>query len=400
MKELIYFPKQLADELEKINKTFSGNRRLLVKPDGELDDLLKQLIYTLVALKPSFVSRFGRERTEEEISALARYVCTNTLRVNCANIFAILDEYASSKDWKMVFGDWQNHYNNQEIVTFLKNGYENNTQFQQYLSSKGIEKTGLFWIDKKDKVYEICNKCKNADTIEEYSERLTKTGLIEDTLLMKSCLAKFFLNCSAKAYRHTDEKDIYDAFIKLSLEEKTNLIVNFVRVLELPDLQHYSDMFKAFEILRKEKKELFNDRLQKANLVDKYNKWRNRMEIIWFFNNEDPYRTSFWLQYVDGAKEIQRMYFRNRTDKILIMNFGDYVVTEFVEKAGGKMYIFPSELFIAYKLHIKDQTISNFKSEANSDWNVKEEEHRPPYDGWYSKFSYVLMKHGIKPSGT
>ena len=149
MDKLYYFPKQLAAELERIEKVFNGHNRFMTEPDGELDDLLKQLIYSLVLLKPSQVNRFGRERSENEISALARYVCTNSLNVKCDNIYSLLNDYASQKDWESVFSSWQNHLNNQEALVFLKKGIEDNSRFQEYLSGNGVDKTDLFWLNKK-----------------------------------------------------------------------------------------------------------------------------------------------------------------------------------------------------------------------------------------------------------
>lgn len=400
MDKLFYFPRLLAAECERIEKIFNGHNRFMVDPDGDLDDLLKQLIYSLVLLKPSQVSRFGRERSENEISALARYVCTNSLNVKCDNIYTLLNDYASPSDWETIFSIWQNYLNNQEALVFLKNGIENNSKFQEYLSSKGIDKTNLFWLNHNDKVDAICSKCKNTDTIEEYKTVLNKTGLIDDTILMKTCLAKFFLNCSAKAYKRIGENDIYDAFTKLSLEEKFDLIVNFVGVFTIQELQEYSKIYNAFESLNAKNRALFKERLQSANLWEKYDRWAKLMIIkIGFIGNEDPYRTAFWLQYGDTATSTELMWFSKGSGKVIVITFDNYVITEFGGRAEGKAYVFTRELFKEYRSKIRYLSMYGFKSEVNSDSRVLEAmAHRPGNGGWRSEFRYRLRRYGINPS--
>ncbi len=395
--EKYYVPSLLINEGQRVKEMFPKVAKV-IKPGG-MDDSLKQLIYILVKLKPAHVSRFGKERSEADISSLAGYVVTNTLNVNCTNIYALLEEYASPKDWEIMFGNWQNYSERQEPMGFLKRGVLTNPRFQAYLADKDIGQENLSWIDHREKVQILCNYCKGAESLDTYKESLKKFGLIEDTLLMNECLSKFFLNCTVKAYQNAGEINICGAFNKLSSEDKLSMIINFVKVFTLQELKKYMGVCQTFESEANNKK--FADKLKsklRTNLLaDKYDKWINALKIVEAFaDDEDPYRREYWLRFSDqSVNEITR--FGDLTNQVLIMDFGRYVITEFGEKAAGKAYLFTKEYFDKnYKWYISFHAKNEYIHKVNKDINAFEKlKHFPPYGGWWDIFDDALRKYGI-----
>jgi hypothetical protein len=401
--EKFYIPTLLQNENVKIAAMFPTKARI-VRP-GEMSETLKHLILTLVGLRSSQVSRFGKERTEAEVSSLAGYVCTNTLSVQCANIYALLDEFASADDWKLLFGDWQDYSDNQEAATFLKSGAERNSNFISYLTANDIPRENLSWIDENNKVQAICNNCKALDSYEEYKEALMRMGLIDDTLLMTTCQAKFYLNCSAKAYRDANETGVCSAFTKLDYLDRLDMIVNFIRVFSVDELTKYVTVYKQFktEIEKNALAEtVLMDRLKKAGLQDKYYSWVRRMMIIVSFYN-DPYRRAFWLQYSGATQDMEVRRFsdhkRQSPKEIFIMDFGDYVVTEFLGKAEGKAYLFAKSSFEFYKSRIPVNSRNDFKAIVNNHFFtgvLERMAHSGGTDKWWPDFKSKLAKYGIR----
>lgn len=395
---VFYEPVRLSEMAGKISRMFPTEGKI-VKP-GEMDDTLKRLIEILVGLKPHKVKAFGEQRSRAEISSIAGYVCGNSLKVKRDNIFDMLMDFASEDDWGLMFENWQNFFMDKELAEFFCDGLVSAVNFSLHCMNNNFRIGDMDWITDENVVLSLCEKCRNVSDTAEFESELSAHGVLMRTLLGKTCGLYFLLVCPEKVYLETGEQELCDYFDDLLKDEKVVFILNFVRVMNMSNLVRHRKLggyIRRFAEDNKIVDQLYQT-LKDNELWVKYRSWMAKLDIMEGLEG-DPDRIEFWFKYTDSMLAHPILSFQDGKD-ILVMEFENYVVTEFKEKAGGKAYIFQKDEFyktIQYKIQYRKMAefkhyIFNYPPKGF----CQAMSHLPPDRGWWYPFRMELKKYDIR----
>lgn len=393
MNNILYTPVLLmkAKEEVKLIHTKCANNK-----DLDKDNEFKRFVTLLIKTSKSRVVDIAKSYDHEFITKLSSYIHTNKSN---ENFFLVLYKLANDSDWKIIFSEWQNHFQNNEVKEFLANSCSKSEEFIKFKNNT-IPKVDLTWLKEKNIIEYLCEKFGNVESSKLFGEILNKHAVLKDKQLYWTCLKYFLLYCNRRAYLNTKTNDILISFQGYIDNEKLIFINNFIYKLTIEDLDNQIDIYKTIKncITIKNKLEEY---LREKGTFAKYNQWLERMKLMLAFKG-DRDRFDFWVKYLKGNKIIDTNY-------NLCIDFGNVVIIEF--KIIGYAYFFYSSYFYqnirnklsgASERQLKDFLNRHFyENSENPKFNniaIKRLKHSSGGRKWWSDFKYNLNSCSIYPS--
>lgn len=393
----MYVPLQLKLTKENIISQHKQTAKFCLEKDMENEAFIK-FLKKIATKKKMDALKYAQKHTPEMISKLAGYLVTNKCNHPYPNFFFILENMATIEDWQIIYEDWQNSYLNNEIRHFLSQAYENCKTFIDFLKEH-YQLAKLTWLKSNFPLSKVAKMCNDTDNLTIYKANLLEHGIKGETRLYIDAQRLFLLHCNGAAYISLGDTEVSSTYGVFNESEKLGFLLNFIKKLGIYNLDNFTNTYKIHKRdLYRSFKDKVKTELENLNLYDRYEEWLNRMELKLAFKG-DKYRFKFWVNYQKGNKII------NFNEDTLCIDFGNYIVIEFKNKASGACYILSKNIFtnqITYWRGYSNQEIKQRLNDlfyANSEV-FKRLTHVPSHGGWFYKFRTALISYGIYPSET
>lgn len=394
--EVYYKPSLLMKVRAEVEQKHIGKKKLDYKNDNVE---FREFVKLVEKWKESKVAQSAELLEPEQVTYLAGYVSNNRYNVKCKNHLKVIALKGTKEDMKLLFTEWQNHYKNNEVREALKDMVVSSELFCTMLNEMDVCKGQVQeWIKEKNIVYAVIKECNGIEQTNTFFDLLHRQGIIRDTCLFTECENKFYLVCGAKAYLDAGDKRIEVTFCHCENDDDRRMLIkNVLERLTLHQLVDFPCLYKEIK-RRKINKNIIDDKwLESFSLKKKYEQWGLLVDLGQ--SMEDSVRIEFWLKYILGG---QISFGYNKES--IYMEFGDYIITEFKQKAAGPAYFYEkSEYEKNIKWKQRGMAKSKFQIFEYQYWQKHKDtvlrlEHRPEV-GWQSEFSYQLRnRYGILPT--
>lgn len=342
--DFTYIPRRLIQAREDISIQHPLEREVTLSAP---DDELYKLIMRLVSLKKYQVKKNALALSKKEIIRVTNYLPYNHYQINMTNLFEIFKYRSTQELCEILYGAWQDSYNNKDCNEFLIQLLKYDEKFIMLMRNNNLQE-------------EIFEKMMNSNIPLFFGGMLKKSlgmkstlanrvkiwGIREDSRLFKEIQFLFYTFCARDDYLAVYEstllavvKQYGDSDIKIL----KRFLINFLQELKLSELENYSGIAKYLETKTgKSRTEKFNQFFSGVDekLVEKYINWLNIQIINEVFEYDE--RSRFWKQY--KFLHIDK-YSSNNS---VVMEMKDYYATEFLGRAMGPIYFYDKKTFDDY----------------------------------------------------
>ena len=395
---ILYVPNKLINAKNAVVAKHNTKKEVSFNPQ---DTNYKELILRLVALKKDEVEREAYSLTEDEVRIVAAYIPGNCFKVVLTNLFAICTYRANSGIFEALYYSWQNCFSNEACNQFI---------YSWIITDDGpFNKT--VGASYRDDYVSIISEGNVVPAFIEYIKnyRAESDKLIEDVFeqwklkssseLCYELKYLFYTYCKKKDYLDISKEELLSFVRRYSYKKITvfkRFLVNFVEELKLSELEKYSALGKYLSSITEMPgttafDEFFEGVPQQT--VTKYINWINIITLDEVFGQDE--RSMFWRKYC--FKSVKK-YPRSNS---VVMDMGDYYVTEFLGKAMGPMYFYTKDIFeqkIVGWFKYKDNKEIRTVLLDHKDLSVRREEHRKPYGNeyyWQEQVASILRMYDM-----
>ena len=344
--EFFFRPKRLQTVQKEIAESHKSKQEMLETWKLSVDEDLKELIISLVSLDTSELAIEAYMLSDREMYQIAGYLPYNYFNVNMRNLFSIFVTRADKLLCTVLYGQWQNSYDNKECNDFICMLLEKNDDFKNCIKENHLDTTRMRNIlTDQDIVIGVGTEVSRYEFSEKKTlmEKFEFFGIQADSKLYIECAEVFYTFCSNKDYLEADSKEMLEVLKKYEMRAKPLLkafLINFLTKLQLNELNKFQNLARYFEFIagdaqnhQKEYKFLFND--VSEDIIEKYADWINTCRVIQYFGNDK--RSKFWKKY--RFTNVQR-YNNSNT---VVMEFENYIAVEFLGQ--GPIYFYPKNYF-------------------------------------------------------
>lgn len=379
----LFVPNKLIHIVEKIEQEHP-----LTAP--ELPEITQQALYELIqrinhADDEELIALSGI-LTKREIQALCRYLEHDAYHAELQKIAIVINERFDKACFSILFRVWQNVPNQLYILSLLAD-HDKSKYRPDDLSIKEGVITG--WEKARLPLLAVVRTCQDASVSAIFAENYVSVGLSAETPLYYQSYAKFLYKSSIQQFILEGDLHLAEILQHLERADIEGIILELLRCAEKykKQLMQFREVYRhAYKLWGEPNRVSFPGNREHEYWVYKY--WYDATQLSQILGH-DPRREKFWSQFL-GLENVQWSVV-NKHD-MLVMTFGDKVVTEFMEV--GPVYIYDKNYYEQdVKYQINRQKTPSLKSwmKNQSDYLSREVHHTR----WEYNQRYALRKVGI-----
>ena len=326
----IFAPNVLISVVDKISRDHPlvGEQRIDMRPD-----LLEALVKRIDQKEAGELETLAKPLTKRQIQSLCRYLPNNVYKVNLQKIAAVISFKMNPDCMMILFGQWQKYPGSEETLSLL--GAHDT---KEYRPDTFPIQMGLLqkWAAAAQPIMAVMRTVADMGKGEKFEQKLSSMGLQSDSNLANLCHVKYL--CTATSQQFQAEGDDVIAQV-LRKQDNQNQMTVLMRILACgaQDKQLLTKLRITYQVAHalwgEPDRNLFGD----SSLFDTYQWWYNYHQLVVSLGG-DQRRIEFWKKYLDHCRCV-----RITQHQMLVMRFGDRVVTEF--EIQGPVYIYSSDYF-------------------------------------------------------
>lgn len=353
-------------------------------------------------------SQMSKEEIESEavlipmrqIRKLARYVPGNSLHVPMRNLIRIVFLRATKDIAGMLFGQWQDFYQNKDLCFLLYQLCKDKKNITEdiFLQCQLTDEQLMRWLKSSDIPYTVGRDCATIfGERKPFQERLSDRHISPNGKLGRSCSERFLTFCTREDYLDYSDQEMRSLIGKYSEQTMLLFLLNILEKLEVQDFRlyyfcgsylrdHFTGNVDSDSCRRIFKKFPAGHEL-------KYRRWQNYILVKdSFAANDGDERLQFWSQYVPYSMNA----YRNAESESLVMEFECYTIVEFTTATMGPLYIYRKDVFERnIKKYLKQMDNQELRHLLYNELKRYYEMRIVHNDNWQWKTSRYLTAHSI-----
>jgi hypothetical protein len=289
-------------------------------------------------------------------------------------------------NYRTLFYGWQQSPDCSEALSLL-GSFDN----QNYRSNNISVQQGLLnaWAKARDPITAIAQTSTDIGAGNSFSERLQSIGLMPESVLGQQCYQQFFRIATIPQFFEEGDHKLWDVLCQSDKHLQEKILIHLLTFGEkaqtlLPSLKETYN--KAFSLWKEPNSNYFPRENQKA--FETYTWWYNYYQMASAFGKDTDYRRiNYWKRFLHKCT-----CSRIRTHAMLVMDFGQYIITEF--ESMGPVYIFEAPYFknfVTAKIYSKNT--QEFKSWLYNNSNNRDRQVHS--QSWEINQTRVLRKFHI-----
>lgn len=388
MKVCINFePLSLISVCAQIRKEYKNKYDYENPPSGHLEELIDEISKISV----SSLENYAMMLKEYDVNYLAYHLPKEENIIINTKILRIIIFRLSEEVFNIYFLSWQKHYN------YLSNNLGTKNLFT--LSDKAVE--GASFLPKKiydvelrskmllnpvDELLSVCVSETSDRMNSEISEILSVLFLISpSSVLGINILKKIYLYCSEKHFLKTSDLELCNIANSYILDEKIKFFINFVTKV---NPSNYKKYLKLADLART----CFKNKIYKLDDLEtpikiKFQMWFSLLDIDSIFGEDE--RGRFWKARAieNNAIRVEKKYLFD----MVVMYFSKFVVTEFLNKADGPIYIVSNDEYYSQLNSIIRRASSKAELKSRLFHQYKDTSNRIPHRGDWRKDARIMI---------
>lgn len=335
-----FIPKKLIETKKMIVKKHPNKEDpIQISPNKEL----RQLIIELINIKPNQIKKYAYVLSERNIIMVTLYLPYNYYNVDMRNLFGLLNWRSDSKLMKLFYFEWQKNYDNEQCNQLFKEHIIKNKMFRDIIMKYNHSVFHFTRILQSNNIAIAFGKmCLERQEIRNlsFSNKMMYFGISENSRLFRECKMYYYTFCRKEDYKSADILEFTQTIMRYPDDLLRIFLLNFLSAMNYRDLFDFHDICEY--LVRKignQESLMYNFFFSNADneLVMKYKKWLNILNIEKYFNNDE--RSDFWKLY-----DFESIVHHSRSESVE-MESKDYYIVEFLGQSMGPFYIYKKRTY-------------------------------------------------------
>lgn len=357
-----YVPNRVIYAVQKIAKE---HPLVGVAPGAITDSALKELVLLIDSKPMDELEAFSATVSRRESNSLCRYIGNNPYKVDLKKIAKVIYFCMNPDNYGALFRGWQQNPACTEALSLLGDFDDPKHRAPDFPVRQGLLKA---WANAKYPLTAVAQTSTDIGKGSSFSERLSSIGLMPESTLGQQCYQQFFRIATIPQFAEEGDHKLWEVLCQSDKNLQEQILIHLLNFGEkaeglLPSLKE--TYHKAVSLWKEPNSNYFPRENQKA--FETYTWWYNYYQMASAFGRDADYRrVNFWKRFLHKCT-----CSRIRTHAMLVMDFGQYIVTEF--EAMGPVYIFEVPYFknfVTAKIYSKNT--QEFKSWLYNSANHKD----------------------------
>ncbi len=359
----IYAPNKLIQVVSKIEEQFPLTAK--IQPDIS-SEALKKLVLEINGRKHEELPAFAVTVTKQERQSLCRYMRTNSYHVDLSKIAIVISERMDRTCFSLLYNSWEFAPDCIEALKIL--GQFDNEKYRPMDFKLDV---GLLtkWANASNPLAAVVRNLSEMNSNKKISDILQEY-FTPGRPIIWDCENIFFTTATLGQFHFEGDIKVKEILDRVSNKERERIILRLLKVAMnyRLELNKFPKVYSVAEKLWKKPDSGLFPR-NEDELKNVYRWWYNYNTAKTVIGNDmvngkaDPRRMLFWQKYF-GLCECHH----NVKHDMLIMDFGDYVATEF-KIYPGPAYIFVYSFYVGPVKHNMVQlSTSKLKGWIFNEW--------------------------------
>ena len=379
-----YVPNRIIQALQTVIKE---HPLVATAPGAISDSALKELVLLIDSKPMDELEGFSALVSRRESGALCRYIGNNIYKVDLGKIARVISFCMNPDNYKTLFLSWQQNPSCFEALSLLGTFDEPKYRGEEFPVKQGLLNA---WSKARYPITAIAQTSTDIGKGRYFSDRLSSIGLMPESVLGERCYREFFCRATIPQFEAEGDHKLWDVLCKCEKRMQMEILLHLLKFGEkaerqlLPSLKETYQ--KAYALWGTPNIKTFPMGNQKA--FETYTWWYNYYQMASAFGKDaDRRRINFWKQYLHKCT-----CSRVHKHSMLVMDFGQYIVTEF--EVMGAVYIFDVPYYLKnVAIKMRAHNTVDFKSWL---YNYAEHKDRQTHkSGWEFNQTHVLRRFHI-----
>lgn len=331
----LYVPNRIIYAVQTVEKE---HPLVGTAPSAITDNALKALVLLIDSKPMEELEKFASLVSRRESNALCRYIGHNAYKVDIKKIVQVIYFCMNPENYKTLFEVWERIPECTEALFLLGTFDDSKYREPDFPVQKGLLSA---WAKSSMPIAAIAQTSTDIGKGSLFNERMRSIGLWPESALGKLCYQCFFCRASVAQIEQEGDRRLYEVLSQSDKQMQEQILIhllNFGEKVEQKILPSFKNTYqKAYALWKEPSSKFFPADNQRA--YETYTWWYNYYQMVSAFGKDvDRRRINYWKQYLHRCT-----CSRVHRHAMLVMDFGQYIVTEF--ESMGPVYIFDAPYY-------------------------------------------------------